>query len=75
MLSGDHAYMMDYNSLMDYHLDNDADVTLVVTRVKTEDRSRFGILEIDGKNQVVGFEEKPSQPKTNIAFMGIYIFV
>lgn len=74
VLSGDHAYMMDYNSLMDYHLDNDADVTLVVTRVKTEDRSRFGILEIDGKNQVIGFEEKPSQPKTNIAFMGIYIF-
>ncbi len=74
VLSGDHAYMMDYNFLMDYHLENDADVTLVVTQVKPEDRSRFGILEIDDRNQVIGFEEKPSQPKTNLAFMGIYVF-
>ena len=74
VLSGDHAYMMDYNFLMDYHLENDADVTLVVTQVKAEDRSRFGILEIDDRNRVIGFEEKPSQPKTNLAFMGIYVF-
>jgi len=74
VLSGDHAYMMDYNLLMDYHLENDADVTLVVTRVKPEDRSRFGIVEIDDQNRVIGFEEKPSQPKTDIAFMGIYVF-
>ena len=74
VLSGDHAYMMDYNFLMDYHLENGADVTLVVTQVKPEDRSRFGILEIDDRNRVIGFEEKPSQPKTNLAFMGIYVF-
>ncbi|NLJ50504.1 MAG: glucose-1-phosphate adenylyltransferase subunit GlgD [Candidatus Atribacteria bacterium] len=74
VLSGDHAYMMDYNFLMDYHLDHDADITLVVTQVKSEDRSRFGIVEIDENNRVIGFEEKPSQPKTNIAFMGIYVF-
>ena len=74
VLSGDHAYMMDYNVVMNYHEESNADVTLVVTRVKPEDRSRFGIVEVDDRNRIIGFEEKPSQPKTDIAFMGIYVF-
>ena len=74
VLSGDHAYIMDYNLLMDYHLENDADVTLVVTRVKPEDRSRFGIIDVDDKNRIIGFEEKPTQPKTDIAYMGVSVF-
>ncbi|HSV30719.1 MAG TPA: glucose-1-phosphate adenylyltransferase family protein [Atribacteraceae bacterium] len=74
VLSGDHAYMMDYNPLMDFHRDRNADITLVVTRIKKEEGNRFGILEIDANGWVTGFEEKPENPRTDIAFMGVYIF-
>lgn len=74
VLSGDHAYLMDYNPLFTHHLDHDADVTLVVTRVPKEEASRFGILEVDEQNNVVRFDEKPLFPSGDIAFMGIYVF-
>jgi len=74
LLSGDHAYLMDYNPLFSYHLERDADVTLVATRVDKKDAARFGIMEVDGDNWITGFEEKPFSPRTDIAFMGIYVF-
>ncbi len=74
VLSGDHAYLMDYNPLMAYHIDRDADVTLVVTRVREEDVSRFGVVAVDEDNWITRFEEKPSVPWSTIAFMGIYVF-
>lgn len=74
VLSGDHAYLMDYNPLYSYHLERDADVTLVATRVDKKDAPRFGIMEVDGDNWITGFEEKPFSPRTDIAFMGIYVF-
>ncbi|MGQ9621951.1 MAG: glucose-1-phosphate adenylyltransferase family protein [Candidatus Caldatribacteriaceae bacterium] len=74
VLSGDHAYLMDYNPLVGYHIDKDADVTLVVTRVREEDVPRFGVVEVDENNFIVRFEEKPSVPWSTIAFMGIYVF-
>ncbi|MDI3542410.1 MAG: glucose-phosphate adenylyltransferase [Candidatus Atribacteria bacterium] len=74
LLSGDHAYLMDYNPLFSYHLERNADVTLVATRVDRKNATRFGIMEVDEDNWITGFEEKPFSPRTDIAFMGIYVF-
>jgi len=74
VLSGDHAYLMDYNPLFHYHIDRGADITLVVTKVKSEDAARFGIVQVDEDNWITDFEEKPANPKGDIAFMGIYLF-
>ncbi|MGQ9473332.1 MAG: glucose-1-phosphate adenylyltransferase subunit GlgD [Candidatus Caldatribacteriaceae bacterium] len=74
VLSGDHAYLMDYNPLFAYHLDYNADVTLVVTKVSQEEASRFGIVEVDENNTIVHFDEKPAVPWSEIVFMGIYVF-
>jgi len=74
VLSGDHVYLMDYNPLFSYHQERDADVTLVATRVDRKDAPRFGIMEVDEDGWITGFEEKPLVPRTDIAFMGIYVF-
>lgn len=74
ILSGDHIYKMDYNQLLDYHKEKEADVTIAVREVPWEEASRFGIMNADEENRVTEFEEKPKKPKSNKASMGIYIF-
>lgn len=74
VLSGDHAYLMDYAPLVDYHRRSGADITLVVTRVDPAEAHRFGVVETDSQGTVTAFEEKPAHPSSGIAFMGIYVF-
>ena len=74
VLSGDHIYKMDYEELVDAHKEKEAAVTLAVMEVPWEDCSRFGIINVDKDNFVVEFDEKPENPKNNMASMGIYVF-
>ncbi len=74
ILSGDHIYKMDYNLMLNHHINAKADVTIAATRVELNEASRFGILETDNDNRLIDFFEKPSKPPTNLASMGIYIF-
>lgn len=74
ILSGDHIYKMDYNLMLQHHIDSQAEVTLAATRVDILEASRFGILEIDQENRLKEFYEKPENPTSNLASMGIYIF-
>ena len=74
ILSGDHLYKMDYNKMLDVHKENNADLTVSVMEVPWEDASRFGIMSVDEKDQIVKFAEKPEKPESNLASMGIYIF-
>lgn len=74
ILSGDHIYKMDYEVMLDFHKENNADVTIAVMPVPMEEASRFGIVITDENNQIVEFEEKPEKPRSNLASMGIYIF-
>jgi len=74
VLSSDHIYKMDYNELLKAHKENNADVTLAVLEVPWEETSRFGIINIDEEHRVVEFDEKPINPKNNMASMGIYMF-
>ena len=74
ILSGDHIYKMDYSQMLDYHIQNKADCTIAAIRVPMEEASRFGILNTKKTGEIYEFEEKPKQPKNNLASMGIYIF-
>ncbi len=74
ILSGDHVYKMDYELMLRYHKANKADVTLATMPVPYEDAKRFGIVITDTDNSVIEFQEKPDQPRGNLASMGIYIF-
>jgi glucose-1-phosphate adenylyltransferase len=76
VLGGDHVYKMDYRPMLDLHLQTGADVTVGVHRIPAGEGSgsRFGILSVDDKGLVTDFEEKPDQPKGDLASMGIYIF-
>ena len=74
ILSGDHIYKMDYEVMLDYHKENHADVTIAAMPVPLEEASRFGIVIADGDGKISEFQEKPPQPKSNLASMGIYIF-
>ncbi len=74
ILSGDHIYKMDYEVMLEYHKANNADVTIAAMPVPLEEVSRFGILITDDSNRVTEFEEKPANPRSNLASMGIYIF-
>lgn len=75
ILSGDHIYKMDYSKMLDEHIAHKADCTIAVIDVPKEEASRFGILDFDHKShKIKSFEEKPKQPKSNHASMGIYIF-
>ena len=74
ILSGDHIYKMDYDAMLQYHVEKEADVTIGVLEVTLEEASRFGIMNTDSKDRIVEFEEKPVHPKSNLASMGIYIF-
>ena len=74
ILSGDHIYKMDYELMLDFHKENNADVTIAVMPVPREEASRFGIMIADEKRRITDFEEKPKNPRSNLASMGIYIF-
>lgn len=74
ILSGDHIYKMDYEIMLDYHKACNADVTIAAMPVPLEEASRFGILITDENNRITEFEEKPANPRSNLASMGIYIF-
>ena len=74
ILSGDHIYKMDYEVMLDFHKANNADVTIAAMPVPIEEASRFGILIADENKQITEFEEKPANPRSNLASMGIYIF-
>ena len=74
ILSGDHIYKMDYEVMLDYHKANHADITIAAMPVPIEEASRFGVVVTDGEGQIEEFQEKPPQPKSNLASMGIYIF-
>ena len=74
ILSGDHIYKMDYEVMLDFHKENNADVTIAAMPVPIEEASRFGLVITDDNNQVTEFEEKPAHPRSNLASMGIYIF-
>jgi glucose-1-phosphate adenylyltransferase len=74
VLSADHVYKMDYERMISFHIENQADLTVATLKVSLEEASRFGILETDESYRVVNFEEKPPEPKSQLASMGIYIF-
>ncbi|MGP3562469.1 glucose-1-phosphate adenylyltransferase [Geobacillus sp. BK01] len=74
VLSGDHIYKMDYQHMLDYHIAKRADVTISVIEVPWDEASRFGIMNMDEEMKIVEFAEKPAEPKSNLASMGIYIF-
>ena len=74
VLSGDHIYKMDYNAMVEYHVANNASCTIAVRNVPLEEASRFGILNTNPDNSIYEFEEKPKQPKSTNASMGIYCF-
>lgn len=74
ILSGDHIYKMDYEVMLDFHKQNQADVTIATMPVPMEEASRFGIVIADENKKIMDFEEKPENPRSNLASMGIYIF-
>lgn len=74
ILSGDHIYKMDYEVMLEYHKANNADITIAAMPVPIEEASRFGILITDENNRITEFEEKPANPRSNLASMGVYIF-
>ncbi|KML38093.1 MULTISPECIES: glucose-1-phosphate adenylyltransferase [Bacillaceae] len=74
ILSGDHIYKMNYELMLNYHIEKGADATISVIEVPWPEASRFGIMNTDDEMRVAEFEEKPAYPKNNLASMGIYIF-
>ncbi|MBU3202365.1 glucose-1-phosphate adenylyltransferase [Clostridium estertheticum] len=74
VLSGDHIYKMDYSKILDYHKKKCADATIAVIEVPIDEASRFGIMNTTIDNKIIEFEEKPQNPKNNMASMGVYIF-
>ena len=74
ILSGDHIYKMDYSKMLKAHIEKKADCTIAAIEVPLKEASRFGILNTNEDNSIYEFEEKPKQPKSTLASMGIYIF-
>lgn len=74
ILSGDHIYKMDYSKMIASHKEKEADCTIAVIEVPMEEASRFGIMTVDEEMKVTEFAEKPDEPKSNLASMGIYVF-
>ena len=74
ILSGDHIYKMNYEKMLKAHIEAGADATIAVIEVPMKEASRFGIMNADKTDRIVEFEEKPKQPKSNLASMGVYIF-
>lgn len=74
VLSGDHIYKMDYNKMLEYHKENNAACTIAMLEVPWEEASRFGLMITNEDNSIAEFEEKPKNPRSNKASMGVYIF-
>lgn len=74
ILSGDHIYKMDYEMMLNFHKKKDADASIAVFQVPIEEAHRFGIMNTNEEQRITSFEEKPPEPKSNLASMGIYIF-
>ena len=74
ILSGDHIYKMDYQQMLDFHKEKNADITVACISVPLEEASRFGIMITDETDKITDFEEKPAKPRSTLASMGIYIF-
>ena len=74
ILSGDHIYQMDYNEMLNFHKQNNADLTVSVINVSMEEASRFGIMTCDKNDRIIKFTEKPKKPDSTLASMGLYIF-
>jgi len=74
VLSGDHIYKMDYNKMLEYHKANNAACTIAMLEVPWEEASRFGLMVLNSDNSIASFEEKPKNPSSNKASMGVYIF-
>jgi glucose-1-phosphate adenylyltransferase len=74
VLSGDHIYAMDYDSLITFHIDHQADMTMATIRVPTEEAPRYGIVGVDENYRVISFVEKPKEPASTLANMGVYVF-
>ncbi|MCC3869280.1 glucose-1-phosphate adenylyltransferase [Terrisporobacter mayombei] len=74
ILSGDHIYKMDYSKMLEFHKEKKAEATIAVIEVPWDEASRFGIMNADDDKKIYEFEEKPKNPKSNLASMGVYIF-
>ncbi|MFW5991764.1 MAG: glucose-1-phosphate adenylyltransferase [Halanaerobiaceae bacterium] len=74
ILSGDHIYKMDYYKFIDYHNEHNADITIAVKEVSWDEAHRFGVMKADEENRIIGFQEKPENPESNLASMGVYLF-
>ncbi len=74
ILSGDHIYKMNYEKMLNKHIESKAEATIAVMEVPKKEASRFGIMNCDSSDRIVEFEEKPAHPKSNLASMGVYIF-
>ena len=74
ILAGDHVYKMNYDILLNFHREHEAECTIATRRVPLDEASRFGVMTVDEDYRVVEFEEKPSHPKSTLASMGIYVF-
>lgn len=74
ILSGDHIYKMDYSKMLSFHKEKEAHATIAVVPVPWEEASRFGLMALGDDDRIIEFQEKPSEPKSNLASMGVYIF-
>jgi glucose-1-phosphate adenylyltransferase len=74
VLAGDHIYKMNYDILLQFHMEHQADATVASIRVPVDEARRFGMIETDNDYRVVGFEEKPAEPRSTLASMGVYVF-
>ena len=74
ILSGDHIYTMDYDAMISFHIDHEADLTVGTIHVPIEEASRFGILSVNDKYEITSFVEKPEKPPSNLVNMGVYLF-
>ncbi len=74
LLSGDHIYQMDFHAMLEFHRHKKADVTVAMMVVTTSEIHQFGVGIIDDDNRIIGWQEKPQQPRSNLASMGIYVF-
>jgi glucose-1-phosphate adenylyltransferase len=74
ILSGDHIYRMDYQKMIRYHEDKQADLTIATMEVPLSEASRFGLMIVNEENRIVRFQEKPARPESTLASMGVYVF-
>ncbi|MGB2991921.1 MAG: glucose-1-phosphate adenylyltransferase [Paenisporosarcina sp.] len=74
VISGDHIYKMDYNKMLENHIEKGAHATIAVIEVPWEEANRFGIMNTNEADQIIEFDEKPKNPKSNLASMGVYLF-